>query len=68
MKILTNAYRKFDGTTYDVAVSIDVLRFIGRRRADGKYIQGKFYMQVNPSSFIDSKVLFQTTDEDAQEV
>lgn len=68
MKILINTYRMFDGTTYDIAVSTDVLRFVGSRCADGKYIQGKFYMQVKPSSFTDYKVLFQTIDEDAQEV
>jgi hypothetical protein len=53
----------FDGTTYDVAVSTDGLRFVGSRNADGTYIQGKFYMRVKPSSFIDSHILFQAGEE-----
>lgn len=68
MKILVNVYGAFDVTICTVVVSIDGLMLVGNRYIDGKYTQHKIYIPVKPSSFTDSKVLFQTIDEDAQEV
>jgi hypothetical protein len=68
MKILVKHYSGNQGVISDIGSFTDRTVFVASRLPNGHYVRSIVYPTTQPPMFIGSTILFQTTDEDAQEV